>query len=122
MYHRTVDLLIMWRDGTYAGPIGHAGALVHAIAGIFLLPAAVIAVTLTYPTYILIIVALLTYDSVFAHGSELSDAEYHEARCNYWRKRAADRIAVRDAAIAAADLKRRQQHPDKGRKDLSWPC
>jgi hypothetical protein len=52
-----------------------------------------------------------------SHGGELSDAEFQESRCNYWRKNAdASHQAALDALVADA-LEKSRIHPDKGRSD-----
>jgi len=51
------------------------------------------------------------------HGGELSDIEFHESRCDYWRKAGWARVKFDLDIKAAADLERARQHPDKGRTD-----
>jgi hypothetical protein len=44
--------------------------------------------------------------------------EFHESRCNYWRKDWTDVYAASRAMMEAKDLERRRRHPDKGRSDM----
>ncbi len=90
---------------------------IHSLAGIFLLPAAAFAWTIKYGMFVIPIAALLAYDTVLMHGGELSDTEFHESRCDYWRKRSFDPLELDAALSAAAALERSRQHPDKGRTD-----
>jgi hypothetical protein len=52
-----------------------------------------------------------------SHGGELSDSEYQESRCNYWRKHADDYNLTVIAEAEAAQRERSKIHPDKGRSD-----
>lgn len=53
-----------------------------------------------------------------SHGGELSDAEFQESRCNYWRKNADDFQQMILDHAAAENLIKSRIHPDKGRSDL----
>jgi hypothetical protein len=56
-----------------------------------------------------------------SHGGELSDSEYQESRCNYWRKHADDYNLTVIAVAEAAQRERSKIHPDKGRSDeMPW--
>jgi len=90
------------------------------VACLFLFPAIYVAWLVKYATYMAGLAAIFAYDTVLMHGGELSDIEFHESRCNYWRKLGGSRRKARIDAQAVIDLARARQHPDKDRVDY-WP-
>jgi len=58
----------------------------QVLATVFFVPALIILLTSKCVFYLLPIAMLFAWDSVTSHGGELSDTEFHESRCNYWRK------------------------------------
>lgn len=71
--------------------------------------------------FIALLAALFAYDTVMMHGGELSDFEFHESRCDFWRKRSLDLLNCLRAIEAAKQLELSRRHPDKGRTDAYHP-
>jgi NADH:ubiquinone oxidoreductase subunit 6 (subunit J) len=92
-----------------------------SILTVLLLPlVSSIALGVTYAHYVVIIALVLAYDVTLMHGGELSDIEFHESRCDFWKKQGHNRgdkplpLQGSDEAIRIASI-----HPDKGRKDFA---
>lgn len=84
---------------------------------ILLLPALVLAWTINHGLLTVLIALIFAYDTVLMHGNELSDAEFHESRCDYWLKRGRDVVKFDRAVRHAAAREYAKRHPDKGRTD-----
>jgi NADH:ubiquinone oxidoreductase subunit 6 (subunit J) len=70
---------------------------------------------------ITILAIAMAHDAVLMHGGELSDIEFQEARCVYWRVEGLLHQKRREAKNAAAALVRARRHPDKGHTDSAYP-
>jgi NADH-quinone oxidoreductase subunit J len=92
----------------------------RAAAAVLIFPATVYLSVLAHPWFLVLTAFILSYNAVLAHGGELSDAEFHESRCNYWRRSGDAYNDLKLAKAAAAALKLSKRHPDKGREDLPW--
>jgi NADH-quinone oxidoreductase subunit J len=90
-------------------------------AAVLYVPALIWTITSQHPAALVYISLLFAWDAVTSHGGELSDDEFQESRCNYWRKHADDYPKGLDAAEEARTSKVSTDHPDKGRTDkLPW--
>jgi len=90
------------------------------VPGLLVIPIAIAAIALKHSAYVVLVAAVLALDTVFMHGAELSAFEFHESRCNFWRRQYHIRHASADASQVAADKERSKIHPDKGATDSGW--
>lgn len=63
----------------------------------------------------------MAFDAVLTHGGELSDLEFYEARCEFWRKEGWAHVQRELDRLAAEALEYSRRHPDKGRIDVVYP-
>jgi NADH:ubiquinone oxidoreductase subunit 6 (subunit J) len=92
------------------------------IISLLLMPSVSLLVWVGQHGLIITVLAMaLAHDAVLMHGGELSDIEFQEARCVYWRVEGLLHQKRREAKDAAAALVRARRHPDKGHTDSAYP-
>lgn len=79
-----------------------------------MVPISLLVWTGTHGLYITALSFCMAYDTVQTHGGELSEIEFHESRCEYWRKEGWVHVQRIRNLQAAAARRRARQHPDKG--------
>jgi len=53
------------------------------VAALIIIPATVYATAVQHPYFVVGSALIFAWDAMTSHGGELSDAEFHESRCNY---------------------------------------